>query len=162
VHIRLVLNQFRDPVPVLARLRASLKPGGWLLCEEFDSDSMPSDPDASPGEVRLPTQAALGRVMTARGFDRRFGRRLFAHLRAQGFVDVAAEGRVFMVEGGSPGAELVRANCTQLREAIVETGSVTREDIDRDLERLRDPTLVIPSSVMWAARGRRPAAAPRS
>lgn len=155
VHVRLVLNQFADPGPILARLRGSLKPGGWLLCEEFDSASMPADPDAHPGETLLRSQVVLARVMAARGFDRRFGRRLFAHLRAQGFADVAAEGRVFMVPGGTAGAALVHANCAQLRPALVDTGDVTDAEIERDLASLDDPALLMPSSVMWAAWGRR-------
>ena len=96
---------------MLARLRTALKPGGWLVCEEFDSESMPPDPTVSTGERLLRTQVAMGRLMADRGFDRRFGRRLFAHLRAQGLADVGAEARLFMVQGGSPGADLVRSNC---------------------------------------------------
>jgi hypothetical protein len=94
--------------------------------------------------------------MAARGFDRRLGRRLFGCLRRQGLAEVGAEGRVFMVPGGSPGAELLRANCAQLREALVAGAGVTDEEVDRDLARLTEQDFVMPSSVMWAAWGRRP------
>lgn len=73
---------------VLERLMAALKPGGWLVAEEFDSDSLPPDPVASDGEVLLKTYLAVARLMTDRGFDRRFGRRLFARMRANGFTSV--------------------------------------------------------------------------
>jgi len=86
IHVRLVLNHLLEPARVLARLRAALKPGGWLVAEEFDSESMPPDPTVSTGELLLKSQVAMGRVMAGRGFDRRFGRRLFAHLRALGFA----------------------------------------------------------------------------
>ena len=83
-------NMTADP---LARLRAALNPGGWLVCEEFDSESLPPDPTVNAGEVLLRTQIAMGRLMADRGFDRRFGRRLFAHLRNQGLADVDADPR---------------------------------------------------------------------
>ncbi len=155
IHVRLVLNHLPEPASVLARLLTALKPGGWLVCEDFDSESMPPDPTVNPGERQLRTQVAMGRLMAARGFDRRFGRRLFAHLRLQGLADVGAEARLFMVQGGSPGADLVRANCEQLRSAMIDAGEVTARDIDQDLARLNEPQFMMPSSVMWAAWGRR-------
>ena len=155
IHLRLVLNHLPEPARVLGRLRTALKPGGWLVCEEFDSESMPPDPAVNAGELRLKTHVALGRLMANRGFDRRFGRRLFAHLRAQGLADVGAEGRLFMVQGGSPGADLVRANCEQLRRAMIDGGDVTAREIDHDLARLNEPQFMMPSSIMWAAWGRR-------
>ena len=116
---------------------------------------MPPDPTVSTGELLLKSQIAMGRVMAERGFDRRFGRRLFAHLRAQGFADVGAEARLFMVQGGSAGADLVRSNCQQLRGAMIDAGDVTAREIDQDLARLNEPQFVMPSSIMWAAWGRR-------
>jgi SAM-dependent methyltransferase len=154
IHVRLVLNCLSEPARVIGRLRTVLKPGGWLVCEEFDSDSMPPDPTMN-GELLLRTQIAMGQVMANRGFDRRFGRRLFAHLRAQGFRDTGAEARVFMVQGGSPGSDLVRANCQQLRRTMIDAGYVSADDIDEDLERLSDPQFIMPSSIMWTAWGRR-------
>ena len=156
IHVRLVLVHLPEWRHVLTRLLAALKPGGWLVDEEFDSESMPVDPTMGAGEVLLPTHIAVGRLMADRGFDRRYGRRLHARLRAQGFVDVEAEGSVFMIQPGSPGAALVRANCEQLREALVEGGYIDGDAIDRDLARLEEAEFVMPSSIMWTACGRRP------
>jgi SAM-dependent methyltransferase len=157
IHVRLVLNHLSQPAPVLARLRAALRPGGWLVCEEFDSESMPPDPTVGAGERLLTTQIAMGRLLTDRGFDRRFGRRLFGHFRAQGLADIGAEARLFMVPSGSPGADLVRANVEQLRSAMIDAGHVTADEIDQDLARLDDPQFMMPSSIMWTAWGRRTA-----
>jgi hypothetical protein len=44
-----------------------------------------------------------------------------------------------------------------LREALVDSGDLTAAEVDRDLARLSDPEVVLPSSLMWAAWGRRPA-----
>jgi SAM-dependent methyltransferase len=156
IHARLVLVHLAEWEHVLRKLLSALKPGGWLVDEEFDSDSMPPDPAINPGETVLKTQVALGKLMSARGFDRRFGRRLYTRLRMLGFVDVGAEARGCMVSAGSPGAMLARANYEQLREAMVDAGYVTDREVDDDLARLDDPAFVMPSSIMWTAWGRRP------
>jgi len=156
IHVRLVLVHLPEWRQVLTRLLAALKPGGWLVDEEFDSESMPADPTIGAGEVLLPTHIAVGCLMADRGFDRRYGRRLYARLRQTGFVDVQAEGSVFMVQGGSPGTALVRANYEQLRATLVEKGYVNDDQITADLARLNDADFVMPSSIMWTACGRRP------
>jgi hypothetical protein len=50
---------------------------------------------------------------------------------------------------------LMRANFEQLREDILATGHITADQFERDLARLDDEDFVRPSSVMWAAWGRR-------
>jgi SAM-dependent methyltransferase len=153
IHTRLVLNSVPDWRLVLGKLIAALKPGGWLVAEEFDSQSLPPDPAASAGEVLLTTHQARGRLMSDRHFDRRFGRLLFRRLKEQGLAQVGAEARMLMVDGGSAGASLLRANAQQLRGAIVAAGDVSDKDIDEDLARLADPEFMMPSSMMWTAWG---------
>jgi len=156
IHIRLVLVHLPQWKEVLQRLVAALKPGGWLVDEEFDSESLPPDPVRSPGEVLLKAHAGTGRVMADNGFDRRFGRLLFGRLRAAGLVDVGAEGRLTMLDRGSPGTSLIRANCEQLRDAMVGAGYVTAEEVDRDIARMDDADFMVPSSIIWTAWGQRP------
>ena len=49
VHSRLVLLHLPERDRALRRMVAALKPGGWLLDEEFDSASLLADPVANPG-----------------------------------------------------------------------------------------------------------------
>jgi hypothetical protein len=72
-----------------------------------------------------------------------------------GLADVGAEGRVFMAQVGSPGTDLVRANYEQLRGAMIDSGEITAGEIDQDLARLGEEPFFMPSSIMWAAWGRR-------
>jgi len=157
IHMRLVLVHLPDWRRVLARLLTALKPGGWLVDEEFDLESIGADPNIGAGEVLLATHVGVGRLMAASGFDRRCGRRLFERLRQTGFVDVEAEGSMVMVQRGSPGAALLRANYEQLRGTLVEKGYVSDDQVIGDLARLNDPDFATPSSLMWTACGRRPA-----
>ena len=102
VHARLVLVHLPERENALLRIVRALKPGGWLLVEEFDSLSMRPDPAINPDEVLLKTYDALQRLMTERGVDLRYGRLLAGRFQAHGLVDVGAEGRLFMLQGGSP------------------------------------------------------------
>ena len=63
---------------------------------------------------------------------------------------------MFMVKCGSPGASLVRANYEQLRSAMIDAGYITGHEFDEDLARLGGEDFMMPSSMMWAAWGRRP------
>jgi SAM-dependent methyltransferase len=155
VHARLVLLHLPEREKVLARLVAALKPGGWLVDEEFDSFTLSPDPSMSPGEVLSRTHDAMRRVMDDHGVDRGFGRRLFGLLRAHGLASVGAEGRTFMWSAESPGPSLMRANYEQLRSAMIDAGYITTEEFDQDIARLDDPSFMMPSPLLWAAWGRR-------
>jgi len=156
VHARLILVHLPERELALAKLAGALKPGGWLVCEEFDSLSMPADPARHPDEHALKAQAAMQRVMASRGANTRYGRNLAARMRAHGLVDIRAEGRMAMWQGGSAGARLYRANFEQLREELLRIGSLTQAELDDDLARLDDPRTLFPSPVMWTVCGRRP------
>jgi SAM-dependent methyltransferase len=155
IHARLVLVHIPQWQIVLKRLISALKPGGWLVDEEFDSESVPPDATSSPGEVSVQTHAALGRLMKDRGFDRRYGRLLFGRLRALGLAEVGAEARMFMLESESAGTALLRANYEQLHEDLVHGGYITEPQFQEDLSRIDDPAFMMPSSMMWTAWGRR-------
>jgi ubiquinone/menaquinone biosynthesis C-methylase UbiE len=62
IHTRLVLMHVRERDTALARMASSLKVGGWLLVEEYDSCSISPDPTFSSGEVLLQTHVAMLRL----------------------------------------------------------------------------------------------------
>jgi SAM-dependent methyltransferase len=161
VHARLVLEHLPGREQALARLVSVLKPGGWLVLEDFDSASLLPDPAHYPGEELLKAQQAVWRVMEARGLDRRYGRRCPAQLRAHGLEDVEAEGLLSLWRGGSAGARLLRAAFEQLQGAMVGSGFITPAELARDLARIDDPDFVFPSPILWTMWGRRPATARR-
>jgi hypothetical protein len=67
--------------------------------------------------------------MAARGMDRDYGHRLYERLRAHGLVGIGAEGRAIAGAGGSPLAAFLRLSFAQLREALVDVGGATAEDL---------------------------------
>lgn len=156
IHARLVLVHLPEREQVLQRMIAALKPGGWLLTEEFDSVPHVSTPDTYPWETTLKSAVALRKIMIERGVDPTFGRSLAKNLNARGLQNVSAEGRMLMWFGGSQGTRLMRANLEQLREAILESGAVTTAEFAEDIARLDQPDFMTPSPVMWSVAGRQP------
>jgi SAM-dependent methyltransferase len=155
VHARLVLMHLPNATETLARMVHALRPGGWLVVEEFVTNAENGEKN-DPGETLLRTMLAFRTVMQRAGVDLGFGRRLPSILRAQGLTDVGAEGRTCLWTGGTAGTRLMRANYVGLRDAIVETGLVDSDEFDGDLERLNDPQFSTPSPTMWSVWGRRP------
>jgi SAM-dependent methyltransferase len=148
-HTRLVLSHIPEREVVLERLIAAVVPGGWLLLEEFDSRLMRLS--------TMRTYDALQLVMGNRGVDTEFGHNLPNLLVDLGLTSVGAKGHAFQWAGGSPFAELMTANFKQVRQAMLDTGTITSEEIDADLALLRDSRTLRPSPIMWTVWGRKPA-----
>ena len=155
VHVRLVLVHLPERDEVLTRIVSALKPGGWLLAEEFDSLSLQPDPVIASTEIPIKTLSAMEQLMARRGVDSLYGRRLAARVRSLGLASVTAEGRLFMWEGQSKGADLTRANFEQIRNELIDLGLITKSEFDRDVDLLAQYELLFPSPIMWAVRGRR-------
>jgi SAM-dependent methyltransferase len=156
VHTRLVLGHLPARDAVLPRLIAAVKPGGWLLAEEYDSFSLRPDPWINADETALKTSGAMQDVLARHGVDLHFGRRLPGRLRALGLAEVSSEGRLFMTQGGSVGADLLRMNFSQIAAEMIATGRIGKDELAQDLLQLQSPEFMAPSPIMWAVRGRRP------
>lgn len=155
VHTRMMLIHIPERDRVLERLTRALKPGGWLVAEEFDALSLCADPAVSPGEVPLNTHAAMQRLNKDRGVDGRYGRLLMARFRALTLEEIEAEGRMVMVQNGSPAGALLRASYELRRTAMVDAGYVSGVEFDTDLERMAEPGFMMPSPILWTAWGKK-------
>jgi SAM-dependent methyltransferase len=151
-YARLVLEHVSDPEVALDRMLMAVRPGGWLMVEDFEVQS--SRPDDAP-EIISKTAAAMRLVTASAGADSRLGISLGHRLRARGLVHVGHEGRVQLCRGKSAAARLARLNFEQLREAILATGLTTGE-FEADLARLDDENFEWRSPTLWTAWGRRP------
>lgn len=154
-HTRLVLIHVPGRERALAKLAHALKPGGWLVLQEFDARSLRASPSLLPHEHALKTLDAMHALMEERGVDLQFARALPGLLTNLGLTGVEAEGHVVLFRGGSPGAKLERANFLQLREAIIASGRVTPDEFEADVERLDDPNVSWPSPLLWTVSGRK-------
>jgi hypothetical protein len=134
-----------------------LKPGGWLLAEEFDSVSTRADPELNPAETLLKSSLAGWAVMEAGGVEIGYGRKLAARLKAHGLVQVDAEASIPLWQGGSPFSQLIKANWNQLHHQMVAQALISEAELASDLERLDDPSFMSFAQTMWSAWGRKPA-----
>jgi len=155
IHARLVLLHIPERAAVLERLVGALKPGGWIVIEDFDALSMPPDSSAMPCELQLAAADAMRRYMDRGGVDARFGRSLYGRFRALGLAQIGAEGRVLMFDRDNGGAALMRVNFEQVGDQLVAAGFISAEQLRADIARLDTADYVAPSPVMWTVVGRK-------
>ncbi len=157
VHARLVLVHVPDRDEALRRMAASLRPGGALLIEDFDSDLQPLACPHAPGpEHVLANRIRRGflALLAQRGADPRYGRTLPARIRTAGLRDVAAD--AYFPIAMPAAAALDAANVRQVRSDLVAGGHASEDELDVHLAALADGRLDIAVPPLVSAWGRRP------
>lgn len=156
-HERLVLIHLPERERALRRMIEALKPGGWLLMEEFDLQWLELTPTGTPGDVELflEVMAAFRELLVRAGVDPTYGRLLHTLLREQGLIDVHAEAHFQIWTGGSPTSRLMRANIEQVRDRLTSLSFVSDQKIDRFLELIGDDGFSCNFHPLVSARGRR-------
>jgi SAM-dependent methyltransferase len=154
VHARLVVEHLPDRAEVLAKLVAALKPGGWLVVEDFDNvTAFVCEP---PSDVHAKVAHAMYAVMHASGFDELLGRRLLGLLNALGLCEIETQGWLDVVCGdpevGVPQWSLL---VDQLAPPMLTSGAITEADLDEFRMLLHDPSVTMYSPTLIRARGRR-------
>ena len=147
VHARLLVMHLADKAAALRCMIAALKPGGWLIVEDFDSDQ--------PIETMPVAFSALRQAMQARGIDVHWGAAQAEALRALGLADVDAEGAAMHWRAGTPAAVLMDANYRALREDVLRSGLVSAQELDEELARVNGSAFRMRSPIMWTTWGRR-------
>lgn len=152
---RLVLEHLPDPDLALAKMVAAVRPGGWVLVEDFELLAGVVA-DAHGGDERISkSMAAMRRVSAAAGAHQRLGRSLASRLRGHGLTNVGTEGRILIWRGKTTGATLSRLNFEQLRESILATGLVTPAEFEADIAALDDEDFETRSPILWTAWGQK-------
>jgi SAM-dependent methyltransferase len=162
IHARLVLEHLPSRLAVLDRLTAALRPGGWLLIEDFDH-SAPTHLSASRqlfvprsiGPKWRRTMLAARALAPSSGIDLEFARKLPAHLVDAGLDEVDAEVCSPLVRGGTPRADYYRLSLLQVGTRLVATGIVSQRDLDDVIDALGSPGTLVQSTPMVSAWGRR-------
>lgn len=151
VHARLVLEHLSDRSQILDRLAATLRPGGWIVIEDYDWSCFGFEGD-DPDIARV-ADAILGFMQQA-GFERDYGRRLVAEISDAGFTDVRGEGRVRIIDSTSPGFDFFRLSFESLKGAVVDAGLLSAEEADAASARFGEDMRVW-TPLMMAGVGRR-------
>jgi len=158
VHCRGVLMHLPEPEKGLKRMADAVRPGGWLLIEEFDYGSVLSTDVTNPSAVLFTTTLrALFDFLRKRGtLDPYFGRRVRALVEQLGFVDVCQEGWTRMYRGGEPMARLSAATLQAAAKPMIAAGLLTQEQHDSVQCLYLDPAFNYLGLTAFAAWGKRP------
>jgi SAM-dependent methyltransferase len=155
VHARLVLSHLPDRREALNRMIGSLRPGGWLVIEDFDKVMPLSCIDASLPEHHRANKlhAAVRKLLAQRGADLEYARSLPRIFRDLGLVRVRADAYFAVTE---PAANALSfANISQVRDALVAQKLATREEIDAHLAAVADGTIDVGTAPLISTWGQR-------
>jgi SAM-dependent methyltransferase len=151
VHARLLLEHLADRVSILRKLAAVLRPGGWIVIEDYEFSCFSlGDQPCLDATVR----AIIG-FMEQAGFDRTFGRRVVDELAEAGLTDVRGEGRARIIDAGAPGFDFFKLSFESIRDAVVAAGVLAAADADATAARFADPSMRIFTPIVMAGIGRR-------
>jgi SAM-dependent methyltransferase len=150
IHARLVVEHLGRAA--LDRMLPALRPGGWLVLEDYSFAAAGVDP---PNELFERITEVVIEFMSRAGFDSEYGRKLVHELEAVGLQDVDARGRARVYRGGTPGTAFIRLSLEALRDRIVAAGQLADEEIEEGLAAVDDPGNVFVSPLMVAAWGRK-------
>jgi SAM-dependent methyltransferase len=156
IHTRLLLMHLPQRARAIANMVASLRPGGWLLAEDYDLGTAGFFSPAS--ELQVKVNEAVQGMFERTGGDPRHGIRLVGALTAAGLDEVQAEGRLQVVLLGSRTAEALALKLEQFRAALRKDDLLTEDEIDRAIAEIRSPGegAVGYPPLMIAAWGRKP------
>ncbi|MFG2548921.1 methyltransferase [Streptomyces sp. NPDC048581] len=156
VHARAVLSHVPDRERALRSMIKSLRPGGRLLVEDADPVLQPLlCPDEHGPEQQLANRLRDGvrALLTERGADLSFGRRLPRLLRAAGLRRVVADAHFPIASPAC--AALESATIREIRDQLVTAGVATDQDIDRHLANITTGGIDLAAIPMISAWGRK-------
>jgi SAM-dependent methyltransferase len=156
VHTRAVLDHLPERDFVLQKLVSALRPGGWLVVLGGDFSTVrATELPAEEAEFFDSGFATVLDAARAVGFDPLYGRRLGTAFRAAGLDDVSAEGTIFEWDAHHPLAQLYGMTFQRLEPLVVQSGKLTKADLDRLVAMMSDESFRGLSNVLFAARGRK-------
>jgi SAM-dependent methyltransferase len=154
IHARLLLEHLSEHTEVVSRLASALRPGGWLVVEDYDWGGFGFLTEAA--DLDRVAEAVLS-FMSLAGFHPRYGRMIPSDFDAAGLHTVRCEARAQVLDQQSPGFAFFSLSFESLRPALVEGGHVSADEAETASRSLSDPATRLLTPMMVAGCGRRPA-----
>ena len=157
IHARHVFVHIPSAEQTLSHLVTALKPGGWLVIEDYDNviDRTMLFTDRALAETVERVLNSTWRLFAKRGSAIAWGRRLTARFRDSGLSDVGGDAEFHCVTGRSAYTQFQRGSFERARAEAVADGLASDADFDTVLALLDDPYALYYSNPFFAAWGRR-------
>jgi SAM-dependent methyltransferase len=156
VYARLLLTHLPDPHAGLQRMVDAVKPGGTVVVEDLDHSAVFSYPPCTALDQWV---ALYNEVARRRGGDPEIGPKLPGMFRRAGLDDLRVEVAQPVFTAG-PGKQMHRITLDNVRDALLQEGVATREDLDSiaaDLDAFAaDPDTLTALPRIFQVVGRRP------
>ena len=157
IHARLVLEFFPErQAEVVGRLASALRPGGWLVLEDFDWSTLAAIAASAQRDLLARVHEALRLAFPAGSPT--LGRGLPLAFRAAGLADVGADGRVHVGLSGTPAADWWQLSLLALRTRLLDSGLFAESEFDDALRAIDDDGVCFLLPTMITVWGRRPPA----
>ncbi|MGB8780526.1 MAG: methyltransferase domain-containing protein [Candidatus Bathyarchaeia archaeon] len=127
VYCRTLLMQLPEPEKALKRMADAVRPGGWLMAEEWDYGSMLSTDITNPS-VAIFTKTwrdSVDFLRKRKVVDAYLGRRVRSLIEQLGLVDVTQEGLTFACRGGDSLAQFDAATLLMGAKPMIAAGLLT-------------------------------------
>jgi SAM-dependent methyltransferase len=156
VHARLVLQHIQQRERAFQNMFDSLKPGGWMIIEDFDSVLVPqacldaqNEDEYRANKIRK----GLIKLLEARGVDRSYGSKLLRLFRSAGLQNVSVEMGLSVTNPA--GRMLERANVAQTAPGLVKIGAASDAEINAHLLALVNEKIDVTFPAMFTAIGQK-------
>ncbi len=156
VHARLVLVHVAERAQALQAMVNVLRPGGWLILEDADPALQPLsclDARGPKEELANKLRAGFRALLSQRGADLEYGRKLPRLLRDAGLAEVAAD--AYFPVAMPACAQLEIATVNLVRDQLLAQGVATIEEIEHHLATVAAGNLDLAQPPMISAWGRR-------
>jgi ubiquinone/menaquinone biosynthesis C-methylase UbiE len=162
---RVLLQHVPDPELALSNMFRAVKAGGWILVEEFDSNSVQMVDRNSPySDVFTNYGRETMKLFSEKThmLDPILARRLRSMFEKLPLQDVTIEGNSFIVRGGEPWARNIKmtyqAGWNQVKNILSAEAIKLRESWIEVNKALEDPSFYFVSGTLFAAWGRKTSA----
>ncbi len=156
VHARHVLSHLPARNEAMERMITALRPGGWVLIEDYDH-VMPFvcvDAHRPEHDRANKVHAGVRALLAGHGLDLEYARGLPRVLHEAGLREVGADAYFSLT--APAGNMLGIANVSQMRQALIARELATNEEVDGHLRAMADGTITIGTLPLISAWGRQP------
>lgn len=151
VHARAVVEHLPLKHEVLRKMADALRPGGWLVVEDFDWTS--GNYPVQGSKTFQKVTDAVFTLMGAGGYDKEYGRQLPADIAAMGLTQMGGFAKSVLLFGGTRQMGFYSLALERFRKGLVGSGLLEEQDIEDALTEMADPKSITMSPVIVTAWG---------